>query len=146
MDLVPWLQPHPLFTHIGVDDIRVLAGICAPRQFALGTPIFVERVHGESLFIVCRGEVSLQAHKIKEAAVVAAPATFGEMSLLQPGPRRVTATARTDVALFEMTRRDLIALQQQRPAACLRFVQNLQDSLAKKTWDAAPALEAALDT
>jgi CRP-like cAMP-binding protein len=144
MDLVPWLQPHPLFVHIGIDDLRALAGICAPRQFALGTPIFVERVHGESLFVVCRGEISLHAQKIKEAAVVVAPATLGEMSLLQPGPRRVTATARTDVALFEMTRRDLIVLQQQRPAACLRFVQNLHDSLAKKTWDAGPAIEASL--
>lgn len=144
MDVFPYLKQNPLLRGFTDDGIRIIQAACLPRQLEAGMPIFVERMASESLFLLAHGEVSVIVTRNgaeREIGVLSAPEAFGELSLVQPGPRRVSARARTPVALLEITRRDFLTLQKQRPQACLKFIMNITERFAQKSLEAGPLLE-----
>jgi len=96
-----------------VDELRVIEG---QTLFNAGEP-------GNTLFVVQSGRVELS---IKDNAgqkiVLATPEAgdiFGELSLLDSGPRTATAQVLEDGELLVLDRGDLILLFQKRPEAAL---------------------------
>lgn len=148
MDLYPYLQQNPLLQGFSDDGIRIIESVCVARQIDVGNPIFVEKMLGESAFLLVAGEVSLSVERNgqhRELAFISAPDVFGEFSLLQPGPRRVTARARTPVGVIEIPRRDFLNLQKQRPQACIKLLMNVTDRLAQRLQETGPLLERLVD-
>ncbi len=148
MDLTPYLQQSPLLQGFTEDGIKIIASVCVPRQIEIGTPIFVEKLHGESAFILVAGEVQISVERAdgpRELAVLQAPDVFGELSLLKPGPRRVTARARTQVGVLEIPRREFLALQKQRPQACIKLLMNVTDRLAQRVDETGHLMERLVD-
>ena len=148
MDLTPYLQQNPLLQGFTEDGLRIIASVCVPRQIEIGTPIFVERLHGESAFLLVAGEIQLSVERDsgpRELAVLVAPDVFGELSLLKPGPRRVTAKARTQVGVLEIPRREFLALQKQRPQACIKLMMNVTERLALRLDETGPLFERLID-
>ncbi len=148
MDLFPYLQQSPLLHGFTDDGIRIIATIGVPKQIELGAPIFVERMAGESAFLLVAGEVQLTVDRdgrAKELAVLQAPDVFGELSLLKPGPRRVTAIARTHVGVIELPRRDFMKLQRERPQACIKLLMNVTERLAQRLDEAGPLFDRLVD-
>lgn len=148
MDLFPFLQQSPLLAGFSDDGIKIIQSVCVARQVEVASPIFVEKIHGESAFLLVAGEVSISVERNgsqRELAVLTAPDVFGEVSLLQPGPRRVTARARTPVGVIEIPRRDFLNLQKARPQACLKLLMNVTDRLALRLQETAPLLDRLID-
>ena len=148
MDLFPYLEQSPLLQGFSADGIRIIQTVCVARQVDVGNPIFVEKMHGESAFLLVAGEVSIAIERngsLRELAVLAAPDVFGEVSLLQPGPRRVTARARTPVGVIEIPRRDFLNLQKQRPQACIKLLMNVTDRLAQRLQETGPLFDRLVD-
>lgn len=148
MDLFPYLQQNPLLQGFSDDGIRIIELVCVARQVDVGSPIFVEKMLGESAFLLVAGEVSLSVERNgaqRELAFLSAPDVFGEVSLLQPGPRRVTARARTPVGVIEIPRRDFLNLQKQRPQACIKLLMNVTDRLAQRLQETGPLLDRLVD-
>ena len=148
MDLFPYLQQSPLLLGFSDDGIRIIQSVCFPRRIEAGHPIFVEKMHGESAFLLFAGEESIFVERnatLRELAVLAAPDVFGEVSLLHPGPRRVTARARTPLDLIEIPRRDFLNLQKQRPQACIKLLMNVTDRLAQRLQETGPLFERLVD-
>lgn len=97
-------------------------------QFGLqpGEVLFRAGEPGESLFIVRSGSIELY---IKDTAgqkivltVAEEGALFGELSLLDSGPRTATAVALLDAELLVLDREDLLLLFQKRPDAALHML------------------------
>jgi CRP-like cAMP-binding protein len=148
MDLTPYLQQNPLLQGFTEDGIKIIASVCVPRQIEIGQPIFVERLHGESAFLLVAGDVVLTVERDggpRELGVISAPDVFGELSLLKPGPRRVTARARTQVGVIEIPRRDFMALQKQRPQACIKLLMNVSERLGHRLDEMSPLLDKLID-
>ena len=148
MDLFPYLQQSPLLQGFTDDGIRIIETVCVPRQVEIGTPIFVEKLYGESAFLLVAGEVQISVEREGQSrvlAVLTAPDVFGELRLLRPGPRRVTARARTHVGVIEIHRREFLALQKQRPQACIKLLMNVTDRLAQRLDESGTALERLVD-
>jgi CRP/FNR family transcriptional regulator, cyclic AMP receptor protein len=148
MDVFAFLKASPLLRGFTDDGVRIIQAAVAARQLEPGMPVFLERMMGESAFLLCHGEVSIHAtrnHTERELGVLYAPDSFGELSLIQPGPRRVTAKARTPVLVLEIPRRDFLRLQQQRPQACLKLLVNITETFAQKSIAAAPLLDRLVD-
>ena len=148
MDLFPYLEQNPLLQGFSADGIRIIQTVCVARQIDVGSPIFVEKMHGESAFLLVAGEVSIAVERngaLRELAVLSAPDVFGEVSLLQPGPRRVTARARTPVGVIEIPRRDFLNLQKQRPQACIKLLMNVTDRLAQRLQETGPLFDRLVD-
>jgi CRP-like cAMP-binding protein len=144
MDVFTFLKANPLLRGFTDDGVRIIQAACAPRTLEPGMPIFVERMIGESAFILCHGEVTIHVNRNnvdRELGILYAPDSFGELSLLQPGPRRVSAKARTQCYLLEIPRRDFVRLQQQRPQACLKLMVNITEGFTQKSLAAAGVLE-----
>ena len=148
MDLFPYLQQNPLLQGFTDDGIRIIETVCVPRQVEIGMPIFVEKLYGESAFLLVAGEVQISVERDGQSrtlAMLTAPDVFGELSLLRPGPRRVTARARTQVGVIEIHRREFLALQKQRPQACIKLLMNVTDRLAQRLDESGTALERLVD-
>jgi CRP/FNR family cyclic AMP-dependent transcriptional regulator len=144
MDAFPYLKQNPLLRGFTDDGVRIIQAAVTVRQLEPGMPIFVERMMGEGLFLLAAGEVSLSVSRNgleREIGVLFAPDSFGELSLLQPGPRRVSAKTRAPSLVFEIARRDFLRVQQQRPQACLKLLVNIGETVAQKAMAAGHLVE-----
>ena len=115
-----------LFEHLSDEDRSRLAEVIDQRALAAGETLFTTGEPGESLYVVRSGEIELF---IKDTAgqkillTIANPGeVFGELALLDRGPRTATALALTDCELLELDRDDLLLLFQKSPSAALRLL------------------------
>src|SRR5262249_42896009 len=96
------------------------------RQIAAGETLFKAGEPGESLYIVRDGEVELFIKDTAGQKILLAIAgkgeVFGELALLDRGPRTATAMALADTELLELDRDDLLLLFQKSPMAALRLL------------------------
>ena len=148
MDVFSVLKSCPLLKDFTDDGIKIIQSIAKPKLLDPGSPIFVERMQGESLFIIASGEVVLYVSRQtgwKDVATLSTSEHFGEFALLSPGPRRINARANSQVALVEIDRRDFAALQKQRPQACFKLMMNIVDRVGIRLEAAAPMLQRLLD-
>ena len=118
------------------DDDRVeLANVIDESHVAAGDALFHAGDPGDALFIVQSGEIELF---IKDTAgqkiVLATPSTgdmFGELAMLDSGPRTATAVALQDSDILVLDRDDLVLLFQKKPEAALHMLAALS-SLTRK--------------
>ena len=113
----------------GLDPVDVAA---LGRQFEIvdaprGSTLFSEGEPGESLFIVLSGKVKLgrRAPDGREnlVAVMGPADQFGELSLLDPGPRTSTATVVTDARLARLPKAALHSWVQDRPQIATQLLR-----------------------
>jgi len=123
---VALLAQIELFEHVGAEDLSRLAEFIDLRNLPAGETLFKAGEPGESLYLVRSGEVELF---IKDTAgqkillAIAGPGeVFGELALLDRGPRTATALALSDTELLELDRDDLLLLFQKSPKAALRLL------------------------
>jgi uncharacterized membrane protein len=117
------LADIPLFSLLEERERALLAERLDDAKFPAGSPIFRAGDPGESMYIVVSGEVDIffrndtgQQATIETAK---AGAFFGEISLLDGGPRSASATATTDVEALIVDRGDLDDFLRTRPEAAL---------------------------
>jgi CRP/FNR family cyclic AMP-dependent transcriptional regulator len=115
-----------LFEHLNDDDRASLAEAIDVRELAGGDTLFKAGEPGEALYVVRSGEIELfikdTAGQRIALAIVGAGEMFGELALLDRGPRTATAIAMGDSVLLELDRDDLLLLFQRSPAAALRLL------------------------
>ncbi len=115
-----------MFELLHGDDRHALADVVDAIKLNATETLFHAGEPGDSLFIVRSGSIELF---IKDTAgqkivltVAEAGDLFGELSLLDSGPRTATALALTDVELLVLDRDDLLLLFQKRPDAGLHML------------------------
>lgn len=148
MDVFQALRQNPLLTDFTDDGVRIIQAASTPRVLPAGAPIFVEKMVSESAFLLVEGRVTLLRsgpHGERALAHLQAPDSFGELSLLAQGPRRISARAETSVALLEISRRDFHNLQKQRPQACMKLLMAIVDRFSARMDEAAPLMEQMID-
>jgi CRP-like cAMP-binding protein len=148
MDYGGWLRGHSFFDGIDDQTVRAVAAVVQLRQLHAGMAVFVEGMKADSMYFIGSGEVSLTLHRNgtdHTVGTLSAPETFGELSVVRPGPRRITARAKTDVALLEITRRDLASFQLTAPAVTLVMMARAQDKFFERADAVVPTVENRLD-
>lgn len=148
MSVGMYLKASPLLRGFTDDGVKIIQAATTTRTVQAGTPIFVEQMHGESLFIIASGRVELYVSRggnDRPLAVLDAPDHFGEISLLHPGPRRMSVRAVTTTELLEIGRRDFLSLQKQRPQACMKLMLNIIDQFSARAAAAAPLMQRVLE-
>jgi uncharacterized membrane protein len=114
------------FEMLGEDDRIALADVIDYEKMDAGQVLFQTGEPGDALYIVRSGEIELY---IKDTAgqkivlnVVRQGEMFGELSLLDSGPRSATAIALTETELLVLDRDDLLLLFQKKPDAALHML------------------------
>jgi CRP-like cAMP-binding protein len=132
---------------LGSNDLNRLVELARSRRFIAGEVIIREGEAGDSMFIMCDGEVEitkrltlvLDEEVPKERVMIRLKAedgvSFGEMALLENESRSATVTALTDSHVLELSRQNFLGFIEQHPqTGCkilLRLAQLLSQHLRK---------------
>jgi len=143
MTNVEVLQRCALFKDFTEVGLKIFAEIAVARTLPAGTPIFVENMVGESLFIVKEGTVRITqkgAAGERELAVLGPGEALGSLSVLAKGVRIVSAVAVTQIEVLEIAHRDYFKKIPEKPQACLKLALAIAADLAGKASDSRDAL------
>ena len=138
------LEQNALFKDFTDVGLRLFAGVAQEKSIPAGTPLFVENMVGESLFIVKSGAVRITQHTEggeKELAVVGPGEHLGALSLLGKTVRLVSAVAATPCEVVEISNRDFLRLQPEKPQACLKLALAIAADVAARVTDTREALQ-----
>lgn len=129
-------QTMPLFRHLAYEElIRVLAATDVVGVRA-GEPVQREPEDGDALFVVLSGRVTIDTggERVDEYA---AGTHFGEVSLVDRGPRTSSAVAVEDARLMRLRRESLYALVKREPEIAVKLLWSFSEAPAGR--DAADA-------
>ena len=120
------LEETELFKLLDDADRRALAEVVDLVKLDEGETLFRAGEPGESLFLVRSGEVELYVKdNVGQKIILDITSVgdfFGEIALLDAGPRTATAMALTPCELIELDRDDLLLLFRQKPDAALHML------------------------
>jgi len=118
-----------MFELLNEDDRVALAKVIDELNVPKGHTLFQAGDPGDSLFIVQAGEIELYIKDTAGQKIVLTTASsgdmFGELAMLDSGPRTATALALSDSEVLVLDRDDLVLLFQRRPDAALHMLAAL---------------------
>lgn len=118
-----------MFGLLNEDDRRALAEVVDEQQVPEGHTLFQSGDPGDSLFIIKSGEIELFIKDTAGQKIVLTTAQpgdmFGELAMLDSGPRTATALALIDSEVLILDRDDLVLLFQRKPEAALQMLAAL---------------------
>ncbi len=101
------LAAVPLFDSLSKRQIKKIGMLGKPVLFMAGHSIVREGETGESFFVVLEGQGRVLARGRTINRLLPGD-HFGEISLLDGGPRSATVESETPMRLFELTRRSFL--------------------------------------
>ena len=118
-----------MFELLNEDDRLALAKVVDELSLPADHTLFQAGDPGDSLFIVRVGEIELFIKDTAGQKIVLTRAEqgdmFGELAMLDTGPRTATAVALIDTEVLVLDRDDLILLFQRKPEAALHMLAAL---------------------
>ncbi len=123
------LDDSPIFTGLTVAEIETLGTVFTHKEMAEGKTVFIENMHGESLYLIKQGTIrisKMMAEGDEEILVVLGPAdVFGEMAIFDGAQRSATARVAETVSLLCLSKQDFEALSIKDPALGLKLALNI---------------------
>lgn len=117
---------HWLFQGLAPDAIAALVARTRLQRARRGKTIFRKGSEGTAMMAVLQGSVKIcvASAKGREAVlnIIGAGQVFGEIALLDGGPRTADAVAQTDCDLLVLERRDLLPVLRANPDMALRIM------------------------
>jgi uncharacterized membrane protein len=118
-----------MFELLNEDDRVALAAVVDELKVPEGHTLFQAGDPGDSLFIVRLGEIELFIKDTAGQKIVLTTAEagdmFGELAMLDTGPRTATALALADSEVLVLDRDDLVLLFKRKPEAALHMLAAL---------------------
>jgi CRP/FNR family transcriptional regulator, cyclic AMP receptor protein len=116
------LRDVGFFSKLSVKVLRRIAGVAEEVVVSRGTTIFGEAERGDGMFVVIEGRIRI-ASKGVELAILGTGEQFGEMSLVDDGPRSASATAVTDALLLQIRAADFERVLMSHPEVALELLK-----------------------
>jgi sulfate permease, SulP family len=120
---------------LSFQEAVILAAHTRRVSFSRGTEIFREGDPGKELFVLVQGRASVYLQQPDGAIRLAtfAPGTiFGELAILDAGPRSATVVADEDVVCHVLSARDFAALSDAAPAVAIKLLAGLGRELSMR--------------
>ena len=118
-----------MFDHLNEDDRLALANVIDEMKVPADHTLFQAGDPGDSLLIIKTGQIELFNKNTAGQKIVLTTAQsgdmFGELAMLDTGPRTATALALADCEVLVLDRSDLILLFQRKPEAALHMLAAL---------------------
>ena len=127
-DVVQSLKSVPLFTGVGDRELKRLANVMRESRFNEGEAITTEGRSGIGFFVIEDGNASVSLHG--DIIRTLGPGDhFGEIALIDEGPRSATVTASTDLRCRGMAAWEFRAFVQEHPEVAWPLLQTLASRL-----------------
>jgi CRP/FNR family cyclic AMP-dependent transcriptional regulator len=122
------LRSVPLFNGLSNRDLGKLAGSFKERTFPAGETIATEGKGGVGFFVIGDGEVTYSING-EEVGRGGAGEYFGEIALIDDGPRSATVVAATEVTAYGLTSWEFRPLVEENAAIAWELLQVLAKRL-----------------
>src|SRR5262245_20535552 len=123
------LGMNALFSGLGDDAIRNIAGLCTRRHLDAGEVLFQKGDRGDSLYGVRRGRIRIETGTAGGGRLtlnVLGPGDlFGEIALFDGQPRTADAIAAEESELFMVRRSDFLTYLEREPRVTVRLLEML---------------------
>jgi CRP-like cAMP-binding protein len=126
------LSRVPLFSDCSNRDLQTIGRVVKDIDHRAGTVIAREGEPGVGLFVIVDGEAEVTIGG-KKKATLGPGEFFGEIALLDGGPRTATVTAITDVKLLGLTEWVFRGLMQEHPSIAIKTLQQMAGRLRSAT-------------
>ena len=134
-EVVTRLSKVPLFSGCSQRDLQTIARVVKDIDHDEGTVIAREGEPGIGLFVIADGSAEVTIGGAKKASL--GPGDFfGEIALLDGGPRTATVTATSDVKLLGLTEWVFRGLMQEHPSFAVKTLQAMAGRLRNATKSA----------
>jgi CRP/FNR family cyclic AMP-dependent transcriptional regulator len=127
-DIVARLEMVPLFSTCSRRELNVIARAAKEVSHPAGTVIAREGEFGIGLFLILEG-LCLVTVGGRERARLGPGDFFGEIALIDGGPRTATVTALTDVRLLGLTEWVFRGLLREHPSIALKTLESVASRL-----------------
>jgi CRP/FNR family transcriptional regulator, cyclic AMP receptor protein len=131
-DVVKQLSQVPLFSGCSRRDLQTIARVVKDIDHAAGTVIAREGEPGVGLFVIVEGTADVTIGD-KRKATLGPGDFFGEIALLDGGPRTATVTATSDVQLLGLTEWAFRGLMAEHPSIAVKTLQQMAARLRNAT-------------
>jgi pyruvate,water dikinase len=125
------LERVPLFSELDDKEIEQVAKLFKERRFAAGETVVMEGSGGAAFFFIDSGEATVTIRGEQKGTLQRGD-YFGEIALIDEGPRAATITASSELVCYGLTFWDFRPLVQQNGVIGWKLLQ----SLAKKLREA----------
>lgn len=109
------LAQVPLFTGLPSRFLRRLADKMDEQRFMEGATVVREGEPGDTFYVIVEGEAKVKDRKGRTLSRLIPGDFFGEISLMDGGPRTATVVADTKLTTLALSRRDFGALLRSEP-------------------------------
>ena len=127
------LKSISFFSDMSEYDLQQIAEITEEKTYDKGEAIIEERTSAERFFIIYRGKIEItKQFEDGDQFVLAVHSDgdfFGEMALLDEGPRSATARAVEPTSVLEITRPDFETLLYKAPVVAYHIIRELSSRL-----------------
>jgi CRP-like cAMP-binding protein len=135
---VAFLQSIPLFSGFPSEQLRLIAFSAEPLRLPEGTMLFREGAEADGGYVVVTGAVELSTSRAdgsEDVAVAGPGALIGELALLTPTTRPVTAMTIEPTELLSVSRRLLRRVLEEYPDMAERLRAALSDRLKRMSFE-----------
>ncbi len=130
--VVDQLARVPLFSDCSQRDLQTISRVVKDIDHPAGTVVAREGEPGVGLFVIADGTADVTIGG-KKKATLGPGDFFGEIALLDGGPRTATVTATSDVHLLGLTEWVFRGLMQEHPSIAVKTLQAMAGRLRGAT-------------
>ncbi len=127
------LETSVLFRALPPDEQRELRDKAVIRSFAAGAEIFKEGDPGDGVYVLRRGQVTLQARfsggERRAFSAVGPGEFFGEMAILDQQPRSATATAAEESEVYFIPCEHMVSLLTRSTGVSMALLQEISQRM-----------------
>ena len=139
------LKENVLFKDFSDKEIAVLSKYVEEKTIAAPTPLFLENMKGESMYIVVNGGIKLSKMlsegEEKTLTTMGPGDFFGEMALIEDGPRSVSAIVIKDSQVLLIKRTAFEKLMTEAPKVAVRVVIGIYKTLSDRIRSLSPQFQ-----
>ena len=117
-----------LFAGLEEKEAKTLASLFKEREFSPGEEMAEEGKHGIGFFVIESGSAKVTVHG-EERTTLGPGSYFGEIALIDDGPRTATVTADTDVKAHVLIAWDFRPLVKEDPALAWGLLEGMAQML-----------------
>jgi CRP-like cAMP-binding protein len=117
-----------LFSPCAKHELRRIAALADEVEAPKGKALVQEGDTGTEFFVVVEGTATA-TRRGRKVATIGPGSFFGELALLDPGPRAATVTADTDMQLLVLTSRAFSSLLDDVPSVSRRILRGMAERL-----------------
>ena len=139
------LKECELFRSLEDREIALLAKAVEEKTLAANTPLFYENMMGEAMYVVSSGGIQLSKMlsegNVKTLTTLGPGDYFGEMTLLETGPRSVSAIATADSTVLLLRRSEFQKLMAEQPQIAIKVIIRMYQTLSARLRQASPRIQ-----